>query len=132
MTARKGAGLEAAATDLEAQKNVGNDNARSSKPQPQNPQAAPKSWRDVLPIHPAAETATGFVVTAPAHFQQAKTDGHTSHFLQIVAKPKRSARKRPEPKPANSICTPPLMSCRPRPNATASSTRSVRTKCRPS
>src|SRR5262245_62269364 len=98
MTARKGAGLEAAATDLEAQKNVGNDNARSSKPQPQNPQAAPKSWRDVVPIHPAAETATGFVVTAPAHFQQAKTDGHTSHFLQIVAKPKRSARKKPEPK----------------------------------
>ena len=31
-------------------------------------------------------------------FQQAKTDNHTSHFLQIVAKPKRSARKRPEPK----------------------------------
>ena len=31
-------------------------------------------------------------------FQQAKTDNQTSHFLQIVAKPKRSARKKPEPK----------------------------------
>jgi hypothetical protein len=55
MTARKGAGPEAAATDLEAQKNVGIGNKRSSKPQPQNPQAAPGSWRDVLPIHPAAD-----------------------------------------------------------------------------
>jgi hypothetical protein len=55
MTARKGAGPEAAATDLEAQKNLGNENARSSKPQPQNPQAAPKSWREVPPIRPAAE-----------------------------------------------------------------------------
>jgi hypothetical protein len=55
MTAPKGAGPEAAATDLEAQKNVGNENARSSKPQPQNPQAAPKSCRDVLPIHPASD-----------------------------------------------------------------------------
>jgi ClpX C4-type zinc finger len=52
---RKGAGPESAATDLEARKNVGNDNARSSKPQPQNPQAAPKSWRAVLPVHPAAD-----------------------------------------------------------------------------
>jgi hypothetical protein len=56
------------------------------------------SWRDVLPVHPAAATATGLVVTAPDHFQPAKTDGRTSHFLQIVAKPKRSTRKRPEPK----------------------------------
>jgi hypothetical protein len=39
MAARKGGGPEAAATDLEAQKNVAG-NARSSKPQPQNPQAA--------------------------------------------------------------------------------------------
>jgi hypothetical protein len=52
---RKGAGLGSAATDHEAQKNVGIGNARSSKPQPQNPQAAPRSWRDVLPVHPAAD-----------------------------------------------------------------------------
>jgi hypothetical protein len=51
---RKGAGPESAATDPGAQKNVGSSNARSSKPQPQNPQAAPKSWRNVLPVHPAA------------------------------------------------------------------------------
>jgi DNA topoisomerase VI subunit B len=94
VVAPKGAGLESAATDPGAQKNVGNDNARSSKPQPQNPQAAPKSWRDVLPIHPAAETATGLVVIAPAHFQQAKTDGRSSHFLQIKAKPEAGARKK--------------------------------------
>ena len=55
MRARKGAGPGSVATDLEARKNVGSGNARSFKPQPQNPQAAPKSWRDVLPIHPAAD-----------------------------------------------------------------------------
>lgn len=55
MAYRKGAGLGSAATDHEAQKNVGIGNARSSKPQPQNPQAAPRSWRDVLPVHPAAD-----------------------------------------------------------------------------
>jgi hypothetical protein len=52
MTARKGAGPESAATDPGAQKNVGSGKPRSSKPQPQNLQAAPKSWRDVLPVQP--------------------------------------------------------------------------------
>lgn len=33
-----------------------------------------------------------------AHFQPAKTDDGQSRFLQIVAKPERAARKRPEPK----------------------------------
>jgi hypothetical protein len=98
VASRKGAGPEAAATDLEARETVGIGNAAVSKASPQDPQAAPKSWRDVLPVHPAAASATGLVVTGPDHFQQAKTDGLTSHFLQIVAKPKRSARKRPEPK----------------------------------
>jgi ParB-like chromosome segregation protein Spo0J len=55
MVATKGAGQEAAATDLEARRNVGSGNARSSKPQPSDPQAAPRSWRDVLPVHPAAD-----------------------------------------------------------------------------
>ena len=55
MVATKGAGQEAAATDLEARRNVGSGNARPSKPQPQNPQAPAKSWRDVLPVHPAAD-----------------------------------------------------------------------------
>src|SRR5262245_35911342 len=87
MTARKGAGLEAAATDLEAQKNVGVGNARSSKPEPQNPQAAPKSWRDVLPIHPAAETATGFVVTAPAHFQRLRPTATRLIFYKLWQSP---------------------------------------------
>jgi hypothetical protein len=55
MTAPKGAGPESAATDPGAQKNAGGGRFRFSKPQPQDPQAAPKSWRDVLPIHPAAD-----------------------------------------------------------------------------
>jgi len=55
MTAPKGAGPESAATDPGAQKNAGSGRFRSSKLQPQDPQAAPKSWRDVLPIHPAAD-----------------------------------------------------------------------------
>jgi hypothetical protein len=33
-----------------------------------------------------------------ARFEQAKKPAAGSHFLQNVAKPKRSARKRPEPK----------------------------------
>jgi len=55
MTAPKGTGPESAATDPGAQKNAGSGRFRSSKPQPQDPQAAPKSWREVLPIHRAAE-----------------------------------------------------------------------------
>jgi hypothetical protein len=55
MTAPKGAGPDSAATDPEAQKNAGSKTFRSSKPQPQDPEAAPKSWRDGLPIHPAAD-----------------------------------------------------------------------------
>ena len=55
MTAPKGAGPESAATDPGAQKNAGSGKFRSSKPQPQNPQAPAKSWRDVLPVHPAAD-----------------------------------------------------------------------------
>ena len=55
MTDCKGAGPESAATDSETRKNVGSGKSRSSKPQPSDPQAAPKSWRDVLPIHPAAD-----------------------------------------------------------------------------
>jgi hypothetical protein len=55
MAARKGAGPGSAATDLEARETVGIDNAAVSKASPQDPQAAPKSWRDVLPIHPAAD-----------------------------------------------------------------------------
>ena len=55
MTDCKGAGPELAATDPGAQKNVGSGKSRSSKPQPSDPQAAPKSWRDVLPVHPAAD-----------------------------------------------------------------------------
>jgi len=86
MAARKGAGLEAAATDLEARETVGIGNAAVSKAFPQDPQAAPKFWRAVAGL------------AAPDHFQPAKTDGHTSHFLQIVAKPKRATRKKPEPK----------------------------------
>ena len=83
MTDCKGAGPESAATDPGAQKNVGSGKSRSSKPQPSDPQAAPKFW--CAAVAPAE----------PAHFQQAKTDGPTSQFLQIVAKPKRSARTDP-------------------------------------
>ena len=55
MSLRNGAGPAPAATGGEARKNVGSGNARSSKPHPQNPQAAPSpSWRDVLSVHPAA------------------------------------------------------------------------------
>jgi hypothetical protein len=86
MAARKGAGPEAAATDLEARETVGIGNAAVSKAFPQDPQAAPKFRRAVAGL------------AAPDHFQPAKTDGHTSHFLQIVAKPKRATRKKPEPK----------------------------------
>jgi hypothetical protein len=46
MTDCKGVGPESAATDPGAQKNVGSGKSRSSKPQPSDPQAAPKSWRD--------------------------------------------------------------------------------------
>src|SRR5262249_28730126 len=35
---------------------------------------------------------------APSGFQQAKKPTQRPQFLQIVARPKRSARKRPEPK----------------------------------
>jgi hypothetical protein len=55
MTDCKGAGPESAATDSETRENVGSGKSRSSKPQPSDPQAAPKSWRDVLPVHPAAD-----------------------------------------------------------------------------
>src|SRR6476661_2848153 len=39
------AGAESAATDPGAQKNAGSNRLHSSKPQLQDPQAAPKSWR---------------------------------------------------------------------------------------
>jgi hypothetical protein len=55
MTARKGAGPGSAATDLEARETVGIGNAAVSKAKSSERQAAPKSWRDVLPIHPAAD-----------------------------------------------------------------------------
>jgi hypothetical protein len=55
MTASKGASPESAATDRGTQKNAGSGRFRSSKPQPHNAQAAPKSLRGVLPIHPGAE-----------------------------------------------------------------------------
>jgi hypothetical protein len=39
------------------------------------------------------------MTTVPAaRFEQAKKPARGSQFLQIVAKPKRSARKKPEPK----------------------------------
>ena len=53
MSLRNGAGPAPAATGGEARKNVGSGNARSSKAHSQNPQAP--SWRNVLPVHPAAE-----------------------------------------------------------------------------
>jgi hypothetical protein len=55
MRAPKGAGLESAATDLEARETVGIGNAAVSKASSKNPQAAPKSWRDVIKVHPAAD-----------------------------------------------------------------------------
>ena len=86
MTGCKGAGPESAATDSETPKNVGSGKPRSSKPQPSDPQAAAKF-----------RCAAGALAES-AHFQQAKAESHPSQFLQIVAKPKRPARKRPEPK----------------------------------
>jgi N6-adenosine-specific RNA methylase IME4 len=50
MTARKGAGPESAATDLEARETVGIDNAAVSKASPQNSQAAPSATRPVAAI----------------------------------------------------------------------------------
>jgi hypothetical protein len=59
----------------------------------------------LLAEHEAATAALNSgLQRAPAHFQQAKTDGPTSHFLQIVAKPKRAARKKPEPKLTRVAC----------------------------
>ena len=72
MTGCKGAGPELAATDPETPKNVGCGKPRSSKPQPSDPQAAPKSWRDVLPVHPAADL---FPLMAPDELKSARR-GH--------------------------------------------------------
>ena len=55
MTAPKGAAPESAARDPGAEKNAGSGRIRFSNPQPQAPQVAPKSWRNVLPIRPAAD-----------------------------------------------------------------------------
>ena len=41
--------------------------------------------------------AATVVGTDPDHFQQAKTEGHTSRFLQIVAKPEPAAPAKPSP-----------------------------------
>jgi hypothetical protein len=73
----------------------GDANFKRSAPLPlesTDPQAAPRLWRDVLPIHPAS--AAGLVVTGRADFQPAKTADRTSHFLQIVAKPDALHRKK--------------------------------------
>jgi hypothetical protein len=86
MTDGKGAGPESAATDPGAQKKVGCGKPRSSKPQPSDPQAAPKFW------------CAAAALAEPAHFQQAKKSTSRSQFLQIGAKPKRAARQKPEPK----------------------------------
>jgi len=53
------------------------------------------SWRDVLPIHPAAELFP--LMSASATFEQAKNPTRDAQFLQIVAKPK-AARMKSEPK----------------------------------
>ena len=82
MTDCKGAGPESAATDSETRKNVGSGKSRSSKPQPSDPQAAPKSWRDVLPIHPAADL---FPLMSPDELQalgeDIKKNGLTSPIV---------------------------------------------------
>ena len=75
MTGCKGAGPESAATDSETPKNVGSGKPRSSKPQPSDPQAAPKF-----------RCAAG-ALADPDHFQQAKNPTPAPQFLQIVAKP---------------------------------------------
>jgi hypothetical protein len=69
------------------------DGARQAIPtsseSPASTALAPKAQAEIA--------VTSLVGTAP-DFQQAKTHSRTSRFLQIVAKPKRSARNKPEPK----------------------------------
>ena len=55
MAHAKGEGRKPHPDVVAAQKNVAISNADSSKPQSQKTQAASNSWRDVLPIHPAAD-----------------------------------------------------------------------------
>ena len=70
-------------------KNVGSGKSRSSRPHPSDPQAALKSWRDVLPIHPAADL---FPLMAPDELKALGEDivknGLTSAIVLWRATPK--------------------------------------------